>query len=67
MKKDNCSWLLTNVNYMTTLWGINWYPHRRLIVEICCNDFHYIHTVFHLKGSFYTDTEKILPLAILLS
>ena len=67
MKKDNCSWLLTNVNYMTTLWGINWYPHRRLIVEISCNNFRYIHTVFHEKGSFYNDIEKVLPLAVLLS
>lgn len=67
MKKDNCSWILTDVNYMTPLWGINWYYHRRVTAEICCNNFRYIYTVFHEKGSLYNDIEKVLPLAILLS
>lgn len=67
MKKDNCSWILTDVNYLTPLWGIDWYPRRRLIVEISCNNFQYVYTFFHEKGSLYNDIEKILPLVILLS
>lgn len=67
MKKDNCSWILTDVNYLTPLWGINWYYRRRVTAEIRCNNFRYIYTVFHEKGSLYNDIEKVLPLAILLS
>ncbi len=67
MKKENFSWILTEVNYLTPVWDTNWYAHNCSAVEIYCNNFHYIHTVFHLRGSFYTDVEKILPLAILLS
>lgn len=67
MSKEDCSWILTKVNYLTPLWGIDWYTHNCSAAEICCNNFHYINVVFHLKGSLYTDIEKILPLAIVLS
>lgn len=67
MKKDNCSWILTDVNYLTPLWDIDWYYHGRVTAEICCNNFCYIHTVFHEKGSFYNDVERTLRLAIILS
>lgn len=67
MNKEDCSWCLTEVNYLTKYLGVDWYTHGCSAVEICCPNFHYIHTVFHLKGSFYTDVEKFLPLAIVLS
>lgn len=67
MNKEDCSWCLTEVNYLTKYLGVDWYAHGYYAVEICCHNFYYIHTVFHLKGSLYTDVEKFLPLAIVLS
>lgn len=67
MNKEDCSWCLTEVNYLTKYWGVDWYTYGCPEVEICDHNFHYIHTTFHLNGSLYTDVEKFLPLAIVLS